>query len=178
MGPCAIPEKVFRTPKHGAPMRQQTLGSSRSLLTMQSVFVKLVVDAAWCDPEKLGGLRLIAARLVQSGFEHPPFTILERSREVPAVDLQQVCDRGRKILWGYFQGGLLDVPPSAHSFWLDYGAFSLPRQLLQDVVRQVPQIEGGIIVFIDQRPPHQVLQLPGVSGQFELREGVYEVRVH
>ena len=36
---------------------------------MQLVFVNLVVDATWSDPEEPGCLRLIALRLVQRSFQ-------------------------------------------------------------------------------------------------------------
>jgi hypothetical protein len=41
---------------------------SETALAPELVFMHLVVDAAWRDPEKSGRLRLIASRFLQSGL--------------------------------------------------------------------------------------------------------------
>ena len=49
--------------------RRAARAGGRVGLAVQVVFVQLVVDAAGGDPEEPRGVRLIAVRLVQRGFE-------------------------------------------------------------------------------------------------------------
>ena len=48
-------------------LRETDLG--QSVLALQLVFVDLVVDAAWRDPEEPGRSGLIAARFMKRGFK-------------------------------------------------------------------------------------------------------------
>jgi hypothetical protein len=62
-GMCNGPAPAFvgRTPWIRNPR-------SETALATELVFMHLVVDAAWRDPEKSGRLRLIASRFLQSGL--------------------------------------------------------------------------------------------------------------
>jgi hypothetical protein len=49
---------------------------------------------------------------------------------------------------------------------------------LPDFGRQVAQAQGAIVLLIGQRRPNKVFEVPGVSWQFDLSEGLDEVRTH
>ena len=67
-------------------------GFRQVMLTRQVVFVQLVVDATGRNPEQLGRVQLIPMRPVQCSLEQYPFAVLQRLREVPAIEVQQAYD--------------------------------------------------------------------------------------
>jgi hypothetical protein len=67
-------------------------GFRQVVLPRQLVFVQLVVDATGRNPEQLGRVQLIPMRPVQCSLEQYPFAVLQRLREVPAIEVQQAYD--------------------------------------------------------------------------------------
>jgi hypothetical protein len=65
----AMLERMFRILEHDITPHWRMRGYDRLDLMWQLVFMNFIVDAAWGDSEEACGLRLIALRLAQRGFE-------------------------------------------------------------------------------------------------------------
>ena len=64
---------------------------------MQVVLAHLIVDATGRDTKKFGRLRLVAVRVLESGLNQQFFTVLQRLREVPSIEVKHIQYIGMDI---------------------------------------------------------------------------------
>src|SRR6516165_21459 len=141
---------------------------------LEIMFMDLVVHAAGCDAKEPCRSGLVAIRDLKGCLQEQLLAIAEALRKCPGMDIQQSQKVSREIFFGCLRHrppGFL-VLPSGVRFTSAGGRFSVVRQLLPNLWSQITQGQRGVVLLVRDRPPHQVLQLPRVSRQFELSQRV------